>query len=156
MALKINVSPKDQEDLNRALIAAGYRGQRRKFHCTVGFIDNAIPKEDADSFGQSITNELQEVVDNLHPLYEVEKAAHLFGRVFAFLPTPASQIKLKEINLWLYNKKINLNKESVPENYTPHLTVWHSRRVERRFQNLEEYAHTHPIYRLTQASYVIF
>lgn len=150
------MSPKDQEALNRALTAAGYKPQKRKFHCTVGFIGQTLPKEDAPSFGQTIINELQEVVDDLHPLYEVEKAAHLFGRVFAFLPTPASEMKLRELNRWLFHKKLKLDKQTMPENYTPHFTVWRSRRVDHRFSNLEKYASSHPTYRLTQAAYVIF
>ena len=156
MAFKINVSLKDQKVLNHALVKAGYKGQRRKFHYTVGFIDKTIPKEDAQAFGETVVKELQQVVDNLQPFYEVEKAAHLFGCVFALLPTPVSRVKLREINLWLSNKKINLNKETLPENYIPHLTVWHSRCIDRRFQSLEQYASHHPTYHLKQAAYVIF
>lgn len=54
MAIKINVSPKDQEALNHALGKAGYPSTRRKFHCTFGFIDHLIPSDEVHSFGQAV------------------------------------------------------------------------------------------------------
>ena len=163
MAIKINVTPKDQIALNHILETAGYRGQRRKFHCTVGFIEKIIPAEEAASLGETIIYALQEFVDLNPPLYEVDTAVHLFDRVLAFLPSLSSQESLKEINLWLLHKvqeisenRWGLNQESLPENYIPHLTLWHTHRPDLRFKKLEEFAATHPIYHLTDTAYIIF
>lgn len=163
MALKINVAPKHQEALNHVLETAGYKGQKRKFHCTVGFIEKMIPAPEAPAFGQAITPALQEVIDCEPLVYEVERVVHLFGQVLAFLPTPSSQKNLLKINGWLFHKvqeisgnRWGLNKESLPENYIPHLTIWHTHRPDRRFKKLEELGKTHPTYRLTEAAYVVF
>lgn len=99
MAIKINVTKKDQEALHHALEAAGYKGHRRKLHCTVGFIEKMIPPEESTAFGEAITHELQELIDREPLLYEVDKAVPLFGHVIAFLPTVRSQENLKKINL---------------------------------------------------------
>lgn len=162
MAIKINVTEKDQEALNHALEAAGYKHQRRKFHCTIGFIEKMIPPEESAAFGQTIRDELQEFIDHKPLLYKVDKAAHLFNHVLAFLPTAPSQENLRKINHWLFYKvqeisegRWGLNKESLPENYTPHLTLWHTRRPDPRFKKLEVFAGTHPTCHLTNASYVL-
>src|ERR1700722_3465773 len=98
MAIKANVSPKDREAINDILEKAGYSRQRKKYHCTLGFIQKMIPQEESAIFGQKITQELQQVIDS-HPLfYEVEKADHIFGHVISFLPTPQSLAPLKEVN----------------------------------------------------------
>ncbi len=164
MAIKINVSREDQEAINRLLQEAGFPFQKRKFHCTIGFIEKMIPKEDLTSFGSKITELLQEYIDPLLPLYEVEKVEHLFGHVIAFSPTPKSLTSLKELNAWLFDKvqevsshRWGLNDETVPQNYTPHFTLWRMRRVDTRFKNLEELvAKAHPAYHLIQAAYVVF
>jgi len=163
MAIKINVAQKDQEALNRILVARGYSYQRRKFHCTLGFIEKGIPEEEAHTFGQSICHELQKLVDVEPLLYEVGKAVPLFGRVLVFLPTARSEKHLKKLNLWLFHKvqeisedRWGLNKETLSENYTPHLTLWHTHRPDHRLKKLEEVANTHPTYHLTNTAYVIF
>jgi 2'-5' RNA ligase len=163
MAIKINMTQKDQKVLNRTLEATGYRPQRRKFHCTIGFIEKMIPSEEALSFGQSITHDLQEAIASEPFLYEVEKAVHLFGHVLAFVPTNRSQDNIKKINLWLFHRvheisegRWELNRESIPENYTPHLTLWHTHHPDHRFKKLQEFAETHPTYRLEETGYVIF
>lgn len=163
MAIKINVTRKDQEALNHALEAAGYKGQRRKLHCTIGFIEKMIPPDEVTSFGDAITRGLQELINQEPLLYEVDKVAHLFGHVIVFLPTTRSQENLKKINLWLFHKvqelsenRWELNRESTPENYVPHFTLWHTRRPDRRFKKLEKFAETHPVYSLAEASYVVF
>lgn len=163
MAIKINVSHKDQEALHRALEAAGYRDQRRKFHCTIGFIEKMLPPKESTSFGDKITRVLQESINHNPLLYEVGGAVHLFGHVIAFLPTARSQENLRKINLWLSHKveeisedRWKLNIETLPQNYTPHLTLWHTRHPDHRFKNLEECAEIHPIYHLTEARCVIF
>lgn len=162
MAIKINVTKKDQETLNHGLEAAGYKSQRRKFHCTVGFIEKMIPPEESTAFGEAIAHSLQELIDQEPLLYEVDKVVHLFGHVIGFVPTLPSQESLKKVNLWLFHKvhEISkghwaLNKESLPENYIPHLTLWHTRRPDRRLKKLKEFAGIHPIYHLADASYVI-
>jgi len=163
MAIKINVNRKDQEALSHLLAKIGYGYQRRKFHCTVGFIEKAIPSEESASFGQNIAQALQEFLENEPCFYEVDQAAHLFGRVITFLPTTTSQENLKKINTWVSDKvqeiskgRWRLNKESLPESYIPHFTLWHTRRPDRRFKKLKEFAETHPTYHLSQAAYVIF
>lgn len=162
MAIKINVAPKEQEALYHALEAIGYKGQRRKLHCTVGFIEQMIPPAEIAAFGKVIIDELQGIIDQEPLLYEVDKVASLFGRVIGFLPTPSSQRHLKKINLWLFHRieemsqgRWGLNRESIPENYIPHLTLWHSHRPDHRFIKLEGIAETHPTYHLTNAACVI-
>lgn len=163
MALKVNVSKKDQESINDVLERAGYERQRRKYHCTFGFIEKTIPDEEVVSFGQEVTQKLQNFVGCQSLIYEVETTAHLFGHVIAFLPTSKSVIQLKEINTWLFNKitelsegRFYLNIESSPQNYIPHMTLWRTRHLDARFKKLEELAQTHPSYVLTEASYVVF
>lgn len=163
MAIKINVTPKDQEALNHTLETAGYRPQKRKFHCTVGFIEKAIPFEEVNTFGQAIIQHLQILIDETPLVYEVDTAVHLFKHVLAFLPTSDSQGRLKEINFWLSQKvqeisenRWGLNRESVPDNYIPHLTLWRTHHPDHRFKKLNEFAKTHPTYHLRQAGYVIF
>lgn len=163
MAIKINVTEQDQKALNNALESIGYGHQRRKFHCTIGFIEKMIPPEEIHSFGCMIIRELQEIISHEPLLYEVEKASHLFKRVLVFEPTAETQAHLRKLNLSLYQRvtgiskgRWELNMESVPENYTPHLTVWHTRHPDRRFKRLEEFALTHPTYHLGEAAFVVF
>lgn len=163
MAIKINVSIKDQEALNLMLKEAGYSPTRRKFHCTVGFIEKLIPSDEVAPFGQAMVNALQELIEGLHPVYEVDKAVHLFKHVIALVPTVQSEESLKTINLWLGEKvqeisqnRWVLNEQTLPENYLPHLTLWRTYRTDPRFKKLEEFAATHPHYRLAQAAYVVF
>ena len=163
MAIKINVTAKDQEALNQVLTGAGYAPTRRKFHCTLGFIDKMIPLEEVSSFGQAVVDELQSVINEESPVYEVEKAVHLFKHVISFVPTIQSEESLKEINLWLWEKVQELsqnrwwlNEQTTPEKYKPHLTLGRARSPDRRFRKLEEFALTYPRYHLTQAAYVVF
>ena len=163
MAIKINVFYEDQKKINDILKKAGYESQRRKFHCTIGFIEKVIPEEEALIFGQKITRLLQEVIEPCPLLYEVEKAAHLFGHVIAFLPAAKSLVHLKKINIWLFDKvkeisegQWSLNEETFSLNYIPHLTLWRARHPDSRFKELEEVAETHPAYQLSEAAYVIF
>ena len=163
MAIKINVSQQDQEKINQMLEESHYARQKRKFHCTIGFIEKMIPSEEASSFGQTITHDLQQLIDQEPLDYEVDRAAHLFGHVLVFIPTLQSQARLKKLNLWLDHriqeisgKQWGLNEQSVSENYKPHLTLWHTHRPDHRFKKLEKVAGTHPSYHLTDASYVLF
>lgn len=163
MAIKINVSTKDQETINHVLQMAGYSPTRRKFHCTVGFIEKMIPSEELSSFGQAVVDALQDFVNHSELLYEVDKAEHLFKHVLAFMPTIQSEQNLKTINLWLLEKvqeisenRWGLNGQTLPENYIPHLTLCRTRRPDHRFRKLEEFASTHPSYQLTNAAYVVF
>lgn len=163
MAIKINVSPKDQEALNQVLEKAGYAPQRRKFHCTVGFIEKMIPEAEAQAFGDIITQKLQDYIAPHIPVYEVEKAVHLFGHVVAFLPTAQSLATLKEINLWLFEQvreisgeRWGLNEETCPHNYFPHLTLWRTRHPGPHLKKLEAIAEGRPSYSLTQAACVLF
>ncbi len=163
MALKINVSGTDQEALNQVLGKVGYTRQRRKYHCTVGFIEKMIPEEESIPFGQKIVSELQVFIDSLSPFYEVERVAHLFDHVIAFLPTEQSVTSLKEMNAWTFNKvkeisenRWTLNEETLSQNYVPHLTLWRTRRPDHRFKKLEVIATSHPSYHLSEAAYTIF
>lgn len=163
MAIKINVSPKDQEALNQVLKGAGYRPTRRKFHCTVGFIEKMIPRDEVAFFGQTVVDALQALIERLAPVYEVEKVAHLFKHVIAFVPTIQSEESLKEMNHWLVEKvqeisenRWDLDLHTLPENFRPHLTLGRTHRPDRRLRNLEEFALTHPRYHLVQAAYVVF
>lgn len=163
MAIKINVGVADQIALNQVLKKAGYLPTRRKFHCTVGFIDKMIPSEEVALFGQAVVHALQALIEEMAPVYEVEEAVHLFKHVIAFVPTSESEKGLKDINLWLGEKvrEISvdgwgLNDQTLPENYKPHLTLGRTRRPDRRLEKLEEIAKTHPSYQLTQAGFVVF
>lgn len=148
--------------MNEVLEKAGYAPQRRKFHCTVGFIENVIPEE-AQAFGDTIIRKLQDYITPHAPIYEVERAAHLFGHVIAFLPTAKSLSILKEMNLWLFDQvreisdeRWGLNEETLPPNYFPHFTLWRTRHLDKRFEKLESLAEGHPAYSLTQAACVYF
>ncbi|OJW52515.1 MAG: hypothetical protein BGO67_06130 [Alphaproteobacteria bacterium 41-28] len=163
MAIKINVSPKDQEAINDALEKVGYPRQRRKYHCTFGFIEKMVPEEESTAFGEKIIHMLQDYINPLSPHYEVEKAAHLFGHVIAFLPTDKSLATLREINLWLSDKvkdisegRWELNTETQSQTYIPHLTLWRTRHPDHRFDGLKVAAEMHPSYHLSNAGYVIF
>jgi hypothetical protein len=163
MAIKINVSPKDQETINDVLEKAGYPRQRRKYHCTFGFIEKMILEEEVVTFGEKITHALQDYINPLTPHYEVEKAAHLFGHVIAFLPTEKSLAILREINLWLSDKvkeisegQWELNADTQSQSYIPHLTLWRTRHPDHRFDALKEFAEIHPTYHLSEVGYVIF
>jgi 2'-5' RNA ligase len=163
MAIKINVLQEEQEAISHLLEKAGFPFKRRKFHCTIGFIEKMIPKEDVTIFGRKITELLQDHIDTLSPLYEVEKVEHLFRRVLVFSPTAKCLVTLKELNQWLLEKvfevsenRWGLNEETIPQNYTPHFTLWHMHKPDSRFKKLEELAANHPIYHLTQAAYVVF
>src|SRR3990167_11474626 len=104
MAIKINVSKSDQDTINQIMGRCGYAPQKRKFHCTIGFIERLIPEDEANSFGQEIVQLLQKHIDPLSPTYEVEKVSHLFGHVIAFEPTAKSRLILQAINKWLFEK----------------------------------------------------
>jgi len=163
MAIKVNVSQLDCEKIDNFLENAGYKRQLKKYHCTFGFIEKMIPEEETVTFGQKITQLLQDYIDPLQPFYEVEKVAHVFEHVIAFLPTAKSLTQLKEINSWLSEKvkevsegRWELNEETQPQAYIPHLTLWRTRRLDDRFKKLEEVAATHPAYHLSQAAYVLF
>lgn len=163
MAIKMNVSRKDQEAIHHLLETIGHARKRRKFHCTLGFVEKRIPENESTAFGEKITHWLQEVIDLQAPFYEVEKAAYLFGHVVAFLPTPQSLVSLKKMNIRLFEKvneisegRWRLSEETLPQNYTPHLTLWRTRHADHRLKTVEEFAKTHPIYPLSEAAYVIF
>jgi len=163
VAIKINVSKDDQDAINKIMRDCGYGPQKRKFHCTFGFIEKMIPDEETEGFAQTMTRLLQNYIDPLLPIYEVEKATHLFGHVIAFQPTPQSLLKLQDINLWVYNKvkEISedcwrLNEQTQPGKNTPHMTLWRARKPDGRLKKLEEIAETHPRFHLTQAGCVIF
>jgi len=163
MAIKINVSHEDRDAINRHLEEAGYGRQRRKFHCTFGFIEKVIPKEEVHSFGQMITKLLQDYLETRALTYEVKSAVHLFGHVIAFEPTSTSIPQLLGVNQWLFEKvkevskgRFSLNEETTPQKYTPHLTLWRTKRPDTRFEKLNKYAETHPSYTLSEAAYVVF
>lgn len=143
IAIKINVSRTDQEAINELFKKASYPWQKRKYHCTLGFIEKQIPEEEVHDFGKKIRDALQEHIDPQFPLYEVAKAEHLFGHVIAFSPRPASLDSLKSLNQWLAAKvkelsegRWVLNEETQPEHYIPHLTLWRTRRLDLRFKKL--------------------
>ncbi|MBY0293559.1 MAG: hypothetical protein K2W92_09785 [Alphaproteobacteria bacterium] len=159
----MNVSRKDQETINNLMEKAGYVHQKRKYHCTFGFIEKLIPEEEAKAFGQDIVKLLQEHISLFPPLYEVEVVAHLFGHVMAFLPTSSSVIQLQEINQWLSQtvKKVSegryhLNEETKAPNYVPHMTIWRTRRLDARFERLQGLVKNHPPFRLIEAACVFF
>lgn len=163
MALKVNVSVQDREVINQLLEKAGFPPQKKKFHCTLGFIEKMIPEEEVLSFGNKITQELQEYVDAQPLIYEIEKVAHLFRHVIVFLPTEKSRLDLRKANLWLHekvkevsNQRWNLNRETVPENYIPHMTVWRTPRLDDRFKTLEELTKPPLAFQLTEAGFVLF
>jgi hypothetical protein len=163
MAIKINVSRKDQETINNFLEKAGYARQRRKYHCTFGFIEKSIPVEEAETFGKAIMHLLQEYIF-LSPLcFEVETVVHIFGHVIAFLPTSSSLIQLKEMNQWLSQEiketsteRWELNEETKNVNYVPHMTLWRTRHPGARLKRLQEIVKDHPSFHLIEASYVLF
>jgi hypothetical protein len=114
------------------------------------------------SFGQAVVDELQSLLHHEPLLYEVEKAMR-FHHVLAFMPTAQALQHLKRVNLWLFEKvqelsghRWELNDETLPENYTPHMTLGPFRRPEHRLKRLDAFAHMHPQYHLTQAAYVVF
>lgn len=163
MAIKINVAREDQERINELLEKVGYTWQRRKYHCTFGFIEKSVPDEEAEAFGKVITSRLQEYI-SVSPLhFEVETAVHIFGHVIACLPTSSSRVHLKQINQWLSQKvkeisteRWGLNEETKNLNYAPHLTLWRTRHPGGRLKKLQELMKDHPSFRLIEVSYVLF
>lgn len=163
MAIKINVSPKDQKAINDILERAGYPRQKRKYHCTVGFIEKMIPEEESILFGEKITCVLQAHIQPFHLIYEVQEVVHLFGQVIAFLPTPNSLAFLKDINMWLGGKvkeisegQWKLNKETASQNYTPHMTLWRAHHPDQQLERLQLLTMAQPFYHLSKAAYVLF
>lgn len=163
LAIKVNVSREDQETVNSLMEKAGYVHQKRKYHCTFGFIEKLIPKEEAKAFGQEIVKLLQEHISLFSPLYEVETAAHLFGHVIAFLPTLTSARQLHEINQWLLQKvkevskgRFQLNEKTKSLSYVPHMTIWRTRHLDARFERLQGLVENHPTFPLSEAACVFF
>ncbi|MBI2707127.1 MAG: hypothetical protein HYX35_02275 [Proteobacteria bacterium] len=141
LAIKINVSLEDQEKIRRLLESVGEARKHPKFHCTVGFIEKITSENEATALGEKITTALQDHIDPHFPLYEVEKATHLFGHVIVFEPTPQAAQHLKEINRWLFKKveelsngSFHLNENTEPQNYTPHMTLWRARHPDKRLK----------------------
>ncbi|KAB2833006.1 MAG: hypothetical protein F9K49_07235, partial [Caedimonadaceae bacterium] len=101
MALKINVSKNDQTALNNLLVESGYKPQKRKFHCTLGFVDKKIPEEELTSFGDIMVRKMQKEVSRTKLLYEVDATQFLFGHIIAFTPSIATADILNEMHGWL-------------------------------------------------------
>ena len=163
LAIKVNVSREDQETVNSLMEKAGYAHQKRKYHCTFGFIEKLIPEEEGKAFGQEIVKLLQEHISLFPPLYKVETAAYLFGHVIAFLPTPTSAQQLQEINQWLLQKikevskgRFQLNEKTKAPHYIPHMTLWRTRRLDARFKRLQGLVENHPTFLLREAACVFF
>jgi len=156
MALKINVSKDDQATLNNFLIESGYKSQKRKFHCTLGFIDSMIPEEEVTAFGDAIVREMQKEVSRIKPLYEVNAAQFLFRHIIAFVPTEATARTLNEMHHWLAEKVAQLSEGrwTIDEKFVPHMTLWRTRHLDQRFKKLELLAEKHPRYHLTEAAFV--
>lgn len=164
MAIKINISKANQKALDEILEQAGYPHQRRKAHCTFGFIKDSIPEEAVVSFGDEIMRLLQEHIKDNFPLYEVGEVVHIFDHVVALMPKEGSLEHLHEVNRWLYSKVIEvsnnrwtLSEETSPQNFKPHMTVWRTRRIDKRFVRLKELCTENQVScPLTEASYVVF
>ncbi len=163
IAIKINVSSKEQEKIRNLLESVGETHKHPKFHCTVGFIEKIPSKDEAMALGEQIVTALQDHIHPHFPLYEVEAATLLFGHVMAFTPTLQSEKELKDLNLWLFKKAedisgglFSLDKTTAPQNYIPHMTLWHTRHLDKRFRKLEEVIKHHPTYCLSDAAYVVF
>jgi 2'-5' RNA ligase len=156
MALKINVSKNDQDALNDLLQKSGYTPQKRKFHCTLGFIDSMIPEEEITAFGDAIVREMQQEVTRIKPLYEVDAAQFLFKHVIALVPTPATAHTLNEMHCWLAEKVTDLSEGrwEVEEKFVPHMTLWRAHHLDGRFKKLELLVEKHPSYHLTEAAFV--
>ncbi len=156
MALKINVSKNDQATLNNLLIESGYKSQKRKFHCTLGFIDSMIPEEEVTTFGDAIVREMQKEVSRIKPLFEVDAAQFLFKHVIALVPTAATAQTLNEMHRWLAEKVTDLSEGrwEVEEKFVPHMTLWRARHLDARFEKLKLLAAKHPSYPLVEAAFV--
>jgi len=163
LAIKINASPQDQEKIKHLLESVGETHKHPKFHCTIGFIENIPSKEQATLLGEKIVAALQSHIDLQRPTYEVETATRLFGHIIAFEPTLPTATKLRDLNVWLFQKMEEisgdlflLDKTTSPQNYTPHMTLWRARYPDKRLKKLEEVAKAHPAYCLSEAAYVLF
>lgn len=122
-----------------------------------------IPEEEVSPFGKMMTEHLQDHISSEDLFYEVEKAEHLFGHVIAFTPTNTSFVRLKEINQWVFYevKKMSgdawtLSKETEPSGFIPHLMLWRSGRLDKRFEKVRQIGQSHPSYQLSEVAYVIF
>ena len=155
MALKINVSKNDQIAINKLLVESGYKPQNRKFHCTLGFIDKMIPKEEITSFGDAIVREMQKEASRIKLLFEVDAAQFLFGHIIAFTPSAATAGILNAIHRWLSERVAELseNEWAIDEKYVPHMTLWRTRHVDSRFEKLKLLVIKHPSYQLTEAAF---
>ena len=162
MAIKVNVSKNEQDSINKILEKSGYKPQRRKYHCTLGFIEKAIPDEEVVPFGEAVVSELQKEVQ-AHPLlFEVEGVHFLFKHVIAFTPTPSSIKILREMNVWLFEKvrersrgRWGLTPSTIAEGFTPHMTLMRTHPIDSRFEKIEQAVCSHPSFPLTEAAYVV-
>ncbi len=162
MALKINASSQDREKIDALMEAAGYTHQRKKYHCTLGFIENSIPDEEVQSFGEQIVLDMLAYLQKNPLVYEVKKVELVFHRVVAFLPNDMSRVKLQEANQWLFEQisevsrgRWGLNKETIPENYIPHMTVWRTRKPDQKLKILQESLKEVHAFRLTDPAFVL-
>ena len=162
MAIKINVSRNDQEAINDLLEKRGYKRQRRKHHCTLGFIDKMIPDEEAVSVGDALSAALQKQIKIQKPYFEIEGVRFLFKHVIAFVPTEPSYTILTEMNAWLFDEvkrlskgDFELNQSTIAESYKPHMTLHRTRHLDSRFDKLDELTKSHQSFPLKEAAFVI-
>ncbi len=122
-----------------------------------------IPDEEAHFFEGKITKELQSFVGAYSLTYVVEKADVFFQKVIVFVPTEICLKHLQRANQWLTEKVKQLsgdcwglNHETIPENFTSHMTLWRILRPDKRLSSLQGSIQEELSFHLTEAGFVLF
>lgn len=143
LAIKLDVTDQNQQDLNDLLVRIGIKPQRRKFHCTIGFIDKMFAtQEDAEE----LVTALRKTLDLDTPLhFTFESPRFLFRHVIGLVPKEGTLSRLRKVNESLHETLAEitggqyvLNHQTTGEGYHPHITLWRQRHKDRRFKQLCE------------------
>ena len=143
LAIKLDVSDQNQEDLNALLIKIGIKPQRRRFHCTIGFMDKVFKsKLEAEDFVSQLKPIL--CVDTPIPYHYMEPR-FLFRHIIGLIPNDTSMETMQGVNQNLHNvvhnlcgDKYPLNSQTTGEGYHPHITLWRQRHKDRRYRMLRD------------------
>ncbi len=143
LAIKLDVNDENQQAINDFLIGLGMKPQRRRFHCTVGFMDKCFQTlEETHQFLELLKPKLQ--IESPLP-FIVGEMRFMFRHVIGLLPDEETFLKLKAANeslqqeiQTLSKRQYSLNGQTSGEGYHPHITLWRQRHKDRRYrQGLE-------------------
>ena len=144
LAIKLDVSDENQKALNALLLKMGVEPQRRRFHCTVGFMEKCF---ESPSEAEECVNLLQGRLQLAEPLpFGILEVRFLFRHVVALVPNEKTLKRLREINGYvsdhvnaLASGNFALNSQTTEDGFHPHITLWRQRHKDKRFrQTLKE------------------